>query len=409
LLGAGMAVLLAAGCDERGRSTELNPEGPPRILQVFMTERIFTTGPSGNTITVTRENQLAFGDHPDIPDTDDREVSNAVARGNQRIRIVFDELLVGNYLEEIACANGSWAQVPLGATPDDIANCAGPQSVIRETCREPYLVCGLDGAGLPVGILDENEDKAPDAIRLQDNVVQITCDGTDIPVDRNRSFYQPSGNQLIPAGPGINGLGPALVVIPTNGMRTGSLCGITFGENVVDKDGIRTCTPPGGDINSNCTPGDTSLIEFRVEALALTAHNPPNNGTNVALTAPNQTYAQILTTFNAAIDDTSVTADTFVLYAGENVVDDATLLVSADDAAIVFVRVEGGFEPETEYELVIVGGPSGIADIFGGTLAQNVGFTFTTRAAGEMPDAGLPDAGDPDAGDPDAGIPDAML
>jgi hypothetical protein len=410
-VGALLALALAAGCDDPKRTTELNPEGPPRVLQVFMTEKVTT---STGAVRI-RPNQLAFGDHPDIADPsqsvdgDDREVNNAVARGNQRIRVVFDELLQGNFLEEIACADGGWSTVPVGATPDDIAKCAGPLDVITVTCVGPYAVCV--GSSGPVGILDENEDGAPDALRLQENVVSIDCGGTNIPIDRTQSFYQPSGNQLIPAGPiGINGLGPALIIVPANGLRTGARCGISFGPDVKDKDGLRVCAPAGGAITGDCEPGDTSRIGFGVEPLALAGNDPPRNATNVALTAPGQTYAQIITQFNAALDVATVTSDTFVVRAGGDVVAGLTPMLSADDPTIVQIRIAGGYDPETMYEVTVVSGAAGIADIFGGTMAQDATFSFTTRALVATPDAGVPDGGVSDGGDDsDAGEPDAGL
>src|SRR5262245_24764506 len=76
--------------------------GPPHVMQVFARERIPTMDAMGNPV-IALEPRLAFGDHPDIPlpsadhpDGDDRDVTAAVARDGQRIRVVVDELLRGN-------------------------------------------------------------------------------------------------------------------------------------------------------------------------------------------------------------------------------------------------------------------------------------------------------------------------
>src|SRR5690349_6896457 len=93
----------SAGCDSSSSSDGLNPSGPPEVLQVFARER------AGADLVA----HLAFGDHPDIPTSaDDRKVTDAVARDGQRIRVVVDELLRPNRLEEVACADGSWSKVP---------------------------------------------------------------------------------------------------------------------------------------------------------------------------------------------------------------------------------------------------------------------------------------------------------
>src|SRR5262245_14509299 len=97
----------SAGCSDRQVQTELEPEGPPVIKQVFMSARVDVGSGVQRTLV-----QLAYGSHPDVNDDesiDDIGVVNGpvlagLARANE-IRVVFDELLVGNYLEEIACAS----------------------------------------------------------------------------------------------------------------------------------------------------------------------------------------------------------------------------------------------------------------------------------------------------------------
>src|SRR5688572_25481228 len=110
-----VAVLLV-GC---GGGPEVQGEGPPEVLQVLARERV--EGDEGVVLAA----RLAYGDHESVGEEDDRDVTEAVAWDGQRIRVVFDELLRGNFLEEIPCADGSWAQVPVGMTFDDVARCAG--------------------------------------------------------------------------------------------------------------------------------------------------------------------------------------------------------------------------------------------------------------------------------------------
>ena len=371
VLGAGA---LALACSDDDSSTELHPEGPPMVQQVFVQEKVITD-------TATREKfQLAFGDHPEIPlpdedsvNGDDREVVNAVARGTAKLRVVFDEILVGNYLEEIACADGSYSPVPIGADPDDIKDCSGPD---LSGCQ---AVCIGDSG--PVGILDENEDGASDETRMRDYgggelAVSVVCGDQPMPLDPEASFYNPSGNQLLPAvdfPQNINGLGPALVLVPLDGMKTGSACTLSFRSDVKDKDGENVCAPPDGNIDAGCSAGDTSLISFTVEPLSLFSSAPEHEEIEVALTDPASPDATILLQFIAAIDPDSVGAITLTDMAGDPVPISAT--VSSDDAAIVTVTVEGGYQAETEYTITI---GTGLTDKYGGALPAEITVTFTT-------------------------------
>src|SRR5688500_2162761 len=144
---------MLAGCSDDESSTELNTAGPPMVQQVFAAEKVFNTSgqPAGRF-------GLAFGDHPDVPTPDedaargdDRQGLNATAnRGDSRFRGVLDELLVGNYIEEIQGAGGSFTRVPVGTEPDDIARCGGPD---LSSCEAVCI-----GPGGPIGITDQNED-----------------------------------------------------------------------------------------------------------------------------------------------------------------------------------------------------------------------------------------------------------
>jgi len=365
---------LALACSDKESSTELHPEGPPMVQQVFVQERVV----SGET---TREKfQLAFGDHPGVPlpdedpvNGDDRVVNSAVARGSARLRVVFDELLVGNYLEEIACADGTYSVVPIGADPDDINDCSGPD---LSRC---VAVCIGDSG--PVGILDENGDGAADDTRMRDYGggelgASIVCGDQPMPLDPELSFYDPSGNQLLPAvglPDAIDGLGPALVLVPDDGMKTGAACTVAFRDEVVDKDGNTVCAPEAGDIDNDCSPGDTSRISFTVEPLALFESAPEDGETDVPLDDP----ALILLTFNAALDPATVDdALTLVDDAGDPV--PFTIEVSAENAAQVILTVTGGYVRSTTYTLTI---DTALTDKFGGPLPAAVTLTFTTAAA----------------------------
>lgn len=402
LMGVAFTVLFG-GCGETEKSTELRPEGPPTVMQVFVRESVTTTDANGNEITRTLI-QLAYGDHPDVSqDTDNRQVTAALADTQQKIRVVIDELLVGNNIEEIACADGSWARVPLGATPDDIEGCAGPLESIQSSCTGEFAVCmGPNG---PIGVLDENEDGAADDSRLIEGLISIVCGGVEIPIDRQLSFYQPSGNQQIPAGAGINGLGPALILQPTRGLRTGSECTIAFDDSIVDKnDGLPICAPTANPLESNdCAVGDTSAVKFTSEPLKVTGSVPQDGQSNVALTQGTTGAAQILVQFNAPIDPDSVATAIVVEEGGVALTGLPAPTVSTDDPTFVTQAIPGGYQPLTNYTVTVVSGDTGVKDQFGGVLPEDHSFSFMTRDAAATPDAGV-DAGDVDATPADAGV-----
>ncbi len=377
-------------------NTELNPAGPPMIRQVFVEEKVEIQD------TDRVRTGLAFGDHPQIKEADDdREVTRAVASRSQEIRIVFDELLRGNPLEEIGCADGSFSAVPAGADPDDIAKCSGMGTELAR-CSGEHAVC-LDAAGDPIGILDGNSDGAADNFRMidysgndcddpttenpidpgtmmqvsdgssRDLAVKLTCGGVDIPLGCASSFYNPSGNQLIPGGPiGIRGLGPAIILRP-RGLRTSSMCSLTVRSEVVDTDdGQQVCAPAGGDPAAGCDPGDTSLIEFRAEAMATTSTVPANGATNVALRAPGSQEGRIRIDFNAELDAASLTAITV----NDGAVDVAvTRTKAADPGTSATIAVPGGFAANETYTVTV---GTGVSDAYGGMLPMASSFSFTT-------------------------------
>jgi Bacterial Ig-like domain len=399
----GTVLLVATGaCDDEKSSTELNPQGPPMVRQVFVQERQAIDAED------TRERfGLAFGDHPDIPSRsedringDDRVVEAALAyQDSARLRIVFDELVRGNDIEEILCSDGSYSRVPDGADPDDIERCAGPD------LSECEAVC--IGPGGPIGIRDENGDGAVDdasgfGFRMIDYgdgelAASVVCDGERMPLIAEgpaRSFYNPSGNQLIPADDdptdatlNLNGIGPALVLFPALGLRTGATCTVAFRPEVVDKDGNRVCAPPGGDIRQDCAePGNTDAIQFQVEPFAVRVTSPVQDETGVA------TNKTILLEFVTAVDAETLGAITLST-GGDEVPVEAT---RGDPPYRVTVVAPDGLLADSEYTLTVA---TGVTDLFGGAAAEPFTLNFSTGAAPPPPppDAGVPDAGPADA------------
>ncbi|MGE3544114.1 MAG: Ig-like domain-containing protein [Kofleriaceae bacterium] len=242
---------------------------------------------------------FAFGTHDLAAQSEVHAVTTAASTG-QMLRVITDELLVGNSIEEINCRgvvdDDAYDRLPIGATPDDVAGCAAVKDILPETCRGPMAVCmcklpngclsGTDmiPMGQPVGVADLNQDGSADDTRMIAGAVGIECDGLDVPIDLDMSYWNPSGTQQRPAMGGFDALGPAIVIVPRDGLPTNSTCGLKFREDIVDKDGIRLCAPPNGDITQDCTPGDVSAFSFGVEPLILVTSTPEDMQTGVPVT-----------------------------------------------------------------------------------------------------------------------------
>jgi hypothetical protein len=326
------------------------------------------------------EGQLAFGSHDaEFFEDDDLVVSTAISLGAQEIRIVMDELIRGNSLEEMACADGSFSRIPNGTTPDDVADCAGPADAITK-CKK---VC-IGGDGAPIGILDADDDGAADDMRMIDYNpdpdvtelgVSIVCDGTPIPLDPEFSFWSPSGNQTFPSNGtlGFRGIGPAIVLKPLAdvGMRTGSTCGVVFRPEVVDYDDNPVCAPTGGIPSEGCSGADTAKIAFNTEVLSIANSVPLDGSANVALNAS----AFILLAFNANIDATTVAAITMTEGGAPITINP---VVQEDDPTTVIIMLDNDFLANTDYVLTV---STELKDLLGGALAADASVSWTTGAA----------------------------
>jgi hypothetical protein len=362
---------LSAGCDAGESATNLNPAGPPMIRQLLLTER--TTSASGATAT---RPVIAFGHHPDASDEEQHPVTTAVAAG-QRLRVVIDELLVGNYLEEIECNeqvdDDFFSRVPVGATPQDIANCAVVKDLLPKTCKGSKAVCLRASDGVPVGVRDQVDtggrpykDGIADVSRFVDGAASVRC-GADgdlaVPMDLARSYWQPSGNQQRPAiDDGLRGLlslGPAVVLVPRTFLPAGQPCFVVFGDGVVDKSGLRPCAPANGDVAADCTPGDTAKAAFTTEVMALTQQSPLNDAVGVSRTVEISVRANV--GFAASIAVTSIPPAAF------------TVTPVADIPQALTIRPTSGLAPATRY---IVSVP--LRDSFGVGPAAPARLTFTT-------------------------------
>ena len=357
---------LTAGCRDVITQTELNPAGPPMVRQVRVFENFYST--SGSVI---ERQTFAFGDHPDATEAEKGHVVTTGAPNGGAVRVIMDELLVGNYLERIGCADGTYSDVPVGATPDDVAACAEAADVLPRTCVGDFAVClGPNG---PIGILDNVPapvgDGAADTHQFIDDAVQIVCDGQKVPVNLQTSFWQPSGNQQKPANGGLAVLGPAVILTPSLGLPTGTTCTIKFSEQVVDIDGIQVCAPPGGDIKAPCTPGDTSLISWKIDELKPDPGvSSPNNGDiNIGRTT------NINEAFNAELKASTLSGVTL----RKGVTDVAIVPTVGGAKRNQLVIANLALDANSVYTLTI---PTTVTDILGGAVKAPIVITFTTGA-----------------------------
>lgn len=369
------ASAVTVSCDAPSSKEDLNPAGPPMVRQVMVTEKVIV-----NDAPRVLEGQLAFGTHAnEFFKDDDGTVTTAISLGAQEIRVILDEIIRGNTLEEVACADGSFSRIPNGTTPDDIARCAGPVDAITNCTK----VCiGPDGA--PVGVLDADDDSAADDFRMIDynddpNITElgiaIECDGTNIPLDPEASFWSPSGNQTFPSNEtlGFRGLGPAIVVKPLAdvGLRSGSDCTIRFRPEVTDYDGNPVCAPTGGLPAEGCSGPDTSKISFNTEVLTLSNSVPSADEVNVSLDAS----GFILLAFNANLDASTIAAITLT-EAGAPIV--INPVAQAADLTSVIIMMDNDFLPDTAYALTI---STDLKDLLGGGMTAPTVLNWTTGPA----------------------------
>jgi hypothetical protein len=377
-------MIAGAACTDTDSATDLNAEGPPMIRQVRLTERYLDSAMVERTRRV-----FAFGTHALAFSEEVHPVQTAVASGNG-LRVVIDELLVGNNLEELQCrgvvdddAHPTFGRVPPGADPDDVARCAAENDALKSTCK------GSDGAsvcicrratgclrgvamvpeGEPVGVQDANLDGSADDMRFIPGAAGIQCGAISVPLSYetndvgSRTYWNPSGDQNRPAMGGFDVLGPAIVLVPLGPLPTSLRCGLVFSEAVVDKQGIQVCAPPDGDIAAGCTPGDVGAFTFGVEPLAIRPNSFVDGAMNVS---------RIITLIfapNAPVDATTV--------AGIQIAPapPGTATITAPLGTSIRIAFAMPLAAQTEYSVTL---PTTITDTYGQPLPEAKTYRFTT-------------------------------
>lgn len=368
-----LAMLASAACTDTDSATDLNPEGPPMIRQVRLNEQYLDS-----QMTQRSREVFAFGTHALAFPDEVHPVDTATAVGNT-LRIIMDEILVGNHLEELKCRidvdDDQFARIPEGADPDDIARCAAADDVLPALCpasnskslcicRRPGGCTRASGAqvaeGMPVGILDLNQDGAADDLQFIGGAVGIQCGSIAVPINLDASFWNPSGTQNRPAMGGFNALGPAIAIVPQGPLPTGVDCNLVFAPEVVDKQGIQVCAPANGSIAAGCTPGDVSAFTFGVEPLNIKAPStlvPRMQAATFSINAPVDTG----TLGGIQITPTPPGAVT----------------ITTPQNAAIQLEVAGGWAPATMYTVTF---PVTITDTFARPLREVKTYSFTTSS-----------------------------
>lgn len=376
----GFGVTLVA-CSDTASTTDLNPVGPPMVRQVRLNHKI--TNADGST---SNKRVFAFGSHElaEAEELQSNLVTSAVAVNNS-IRIVIDELLVGNSLEEIACRSAvdddAFARVPVGATPDDIAACSAADDVLAGVCGGPTAVClcesetgcisGSGAAiakGAPVGVLDINQDGATDDTQFIAGAVGLQCGDISVPINRENSYWQPSGDQNRPAVGGFEALGPAVVLVPDGPLPTNLDCRLVFDAAVTDKQGITVCTPPDGDVSKDCTPGDMSGFTFHTEVLNVKVASFANGATGVSATSP------IVMTSTAPLSDSVTDPGAITLVAASGPAPTFTVAFDPMMNQVVQVQPTAALQAGVMYTLTVT---AGVTDTYDQPPAAPIVTTFT--------------------------------
>jgi hypothetical protein len=420
------ALVLMTACLDTASKTDLYPQLPPMLFQV-RGEQAFV-GSQGNVIDTE---VFAFGTNPNATATDTPNPSTlTMAAVKQHFRLIMSDLLVGNYIENIECRDGTYQFVPVDATPDDVAKCAVSQDVLPLLCTGENAMCfcqtqtGCEAQqinappilvpfGSAVGVMDQNQDGAADASQFRAGAVQIICTGIvshlvhNVPLnpgganDPDGSYWDPSGDQQEPAegdpSP-FDFLGPAIVIVPqdfgTGGnvisaiMPTSSKCTFKFSPEVVDKKGEQPCAPSGGFGGSgvnvfdlHCTPDDFSAADFVTEPLFFNnlqyaPLSPTIQGGPLTQgeTIPRASVISFATSDSMPMDANSIF--NVQLLEGSAVYTQFTYMLAPDQTSLQLIPTgSAGLDGSATYTLVV---PATVTDTFGEPNVQPINLTFTT-------------------------------
>jgi hypothetical protein len=341
---------LAGACDAPESAASLRPEGPPEVLEVYV------TGPGGLELVFCKDDGSGKDAGPGcvLAGAEAAPVVAAVLV-NQKIRFVVDELLDGTTAEAFgcACAKSTWdplAKAFTGMCPGDKTTAARE----GDCPDDPKTTAKEQGH-----FADNDNNGAPDNAQLLPGLAKIACgDQAWENAADGDGFYNPTGSQLVLVT-GIDGLGPALVVTPPT-LKADQDCMATLvGDKLKDKDGVAVAA---------------HTVSFHTQPVQVVASVPAANAVDVDSTM----VKKVIVTFNTTIDATSV--DTFVVgkVGGATFVEvpGKSSLDPANATEVQFVPEAGAFEAGTTYVVHVL---RAARDTFGIRLAQASMFSFTTK------------------------------
>ena len=316
---AGLGLALFACGDEDVRS-DLNTEGPPRVITVTATSE--SLGEAATYCSTDPAERLNANYCPTDPEALGVSTLTDTLPIGWEVRVVFNELLFAADAEDLLpCLDN-----------DHNGRCEDTN--LNPSCSIPDVDC-VDGVNH--GSL----------VRTQP--VTLNCGGQAIPYD---GFYQPAGNHLTQTP------GPALIIqpiFPAGFAATGATCEVTV------RAGLR-----GKDMQEVTMGGPYS---FQIAPLGIYFTDPDSGTTNV------DPGASIDIQFNAYMD-----ANTFDnIEVTETVSGTAHPVVAFElfDGYVVVQSANGAWDPGIEYTLTV---NSGVGDIRGGQFTGPFSMTFTTTA-----------------------------
>lgn len=366
--------LAISGCGDLTSKADLDPEGPPKLLQVFVLD-----ADVGDYV-------LTYGVHPDLNlcgfdkdkcdteggfkcadsgsldgvslvghcvTTDDgtQPIAEAAVILGAAFRLVSKELLDPETVEQFVCAcNANCPEGKEFSLKPNCSNCGNnPMTTADETGK----------------CLDANDDGNPDLTTLLPGIATIAC-GTALTytTDVGDGFYYPSGNQLPTAILGYGGLGPAIEV-NINGavLPADSECTIKVEAVAKDKDG-------------NGFAASEKPITFHTEPVT---HIPSGTGGSVpAKDAKNVAVdiKQIVIAFNTELKATTVTATSVKLNekGGAAVATVEAPTVSA--GTNIVLKLTAALKPNQVYTVSVT---TDVTDAYGVKLPAAVSYDFTTK------------------------------
>lgn len=359
LLAAGFGVVVAGCADDEVRS-DLNSEGPPRVLAVTVP----TEGNKVAPIYCPAQMEGPYGTekiHSVCLDDETDELIEVAAVSNVtpdswEVRVVFNELLDGDQVETI--------------------------------------VPNTD----PMAPLDQYGNPRNRGTFVETQPVVLRCGGMEIPYD---GYYDPSGSFLTePPGPALVVTLPDPVLVGddfvpgSDFVASGTACELEVKDHIQDK---------GGDtiLASTRGPFSFTLAPFQVRRT-----DPNDEAEGVALDVEPVVFFNAPIDMTTLIDTEGAPRVTLSSDAGEEV--EVALSMPEDEPTAVVLTPAAPLEPGTVYSLSV---SAGITDIRGSTLSieedPRVVAAFTTDDEGG-PDAGPGvDAGPVDAAPIDGAPSDA--